>query len=106
MTPFTPLLSALGTHADAALTRATARMAASFRRRRARATMRLLAALGDERLHDVGLTRDAVACGMGAPDPLHAARLCTTPDGLAPLRDGARRSAVDRRVPHERHLGW
>lgn len=106
MTLIAPLL-ALTARAEAHV---AARIASMTRRRRERASLRAFAAMSDDRLHDLGLTREGLRCGLAAPsEPLRAALACRThaplpprtPGRMAPLRDSARWGA--QRVTH---LGW
>ena len=122
-----PLLVALGTRAHGlvhhALERGEATVRKALKARRERAILLGLSELSDDRLHDVGLTREAVRCGIAARHaPMRTMRACrsTDPlarvqhrlrgrgaaDALAPLRDSARWGEPDRRIAHERHLGW
>lgn len=106
MTLIAPLL----TFAARVEAHVASRLGAITRRRRERASLRAFAAMGDDRLHDLGLTREGLRCGLAAPaEPLRAALACRThaplpprPLGrMAPLRDSARWGAS--RVAY---LGW
>ena len=96
--------------------RVAERLRARLRTRRERASLRALFAMTDDRLHDLGLTREALRCGLAAREaPMRTMRLCRSPDPLERLRSSPpaqlrslREDARwgERRVYPERHLGW
>ena len=112
MPMFAPLLAATVDRAERALAPLTDRATAALRARRERDLLASFDAMGDDRLYDLGLSRDAIRCGLSAPrEPMAVARACrTAPAGrVNPTRrnlPSERRFATPPRFPRERFLGW
>ena len=109
-----PLLAALAMKANAIVAGALDSMDRRARVRRERASLLDLDAMGDDRLRDVGLTRDAIRCGLrDRRSPMRAAWSCARGSrelgGLYSRRWGDPvdwPDRPDRMVTYVRYLGW
>ena len=104
-----PLLGAAVARAHSIAAGATTALADRARVQRERTTLLRMDDMNDDLLRDIGLTRDAIRCGLNDPrSPMRAARRCARGTFDAGGLNSARWGRPDRypRVAAERYLGW
>lgn len=103
-----PLLAAFAVRANRAVAQIVRAPGSLARGQRERRLLQNLSELDDARLHDLGLSRDAIRCGLRSRNPLAAARAHRRPTvgGLNSMRWGDASVWPDRQFRRERYLGW
>lgn len=105
----TPLLVSSARRAHGIFEALLSRLDERARVRRERSILLELDAMNDDRLYDLGLSREAIRCGLRASrQPMATARACRVRPigGLHSKRWGDPTVWPDRPVAHERYLGW